>query len=185
MVIQLLLTAESERLPQSHFLWTVTLTTTAPLVGSLLLVQIDSAFLHSTNREIYFLFIFFLWWRVFFYHIPNIFQFLVHVTCLEFLSSWRHFSGSLTINYLFLPRPCFDFWINVTISWNTYLPFSLSSSSLCWQIPSRRDVKMIFLNLCSTKIYFILPSHLIKNLAEESQVQNNFPQNIKGCFAVL
>lgn len=134
----------------------------------------------------FYCFYFFLVVRCFFfYHIPNTFQFLVYVTCLEFLSSWRHFSWSLTINCLFLSRPCFDFWINGTISWSTYLPFSLSLSSLCWQIPSRRDVKMIFLNLYSTKIYFILPSHLIKDLAKESQVQNNFLQNIKGCFAVL
>lgn len=82
--------------------------------------------------------------------------------------------------YFFQGFLCTGFQINFTISQNTYL--SWSSPSLCWQKPSRRGVKNNFSKSSPFRKYLYL--YLIKNLARESQLQNNSPQNTKG-FVLL
>lgn len=75
---------------------------------TLLLLPMDSVFSHFTNTEVYFswnfiVFIFSCGEIYFFFTIYLIFSSLLFLllNCLEFLSSWRHFSWGLTINCVF------------------------------------------------------------------------------------
>lgn len=106
--------------------------------------------------------------KIFLHCIPSIFQFIIHINHLEFLSFWTHFSWGLINNELLLSSfLCIGFHINFIISWNTHFPLSCSLFSLWWQTPSRTGVKGNFSKLSSFREY----------LTKESQVQNNCPQN--------